>query len=202
MEALRPGSTSPKRVAVYGGSFDPPHNGHVLAATWCACLVDDRGEARFDEVRVVPVLGHAFGKRLTPFATRVAMLEVALAHLGRRVFVDPIEATMPVPSYTIDTLEAMAAREPGLEPTLVLGADAWAERHKWRRWSDLERLVGGRFVVLGRAGVPDPGDVAIDVHLPGLSSTEVRRRAGAGEPFWWMVPEGVAAHITRDELYR
>ncbi|MCC6620431.1 MAG: nicotinate-nicotinamide nucleotide adenylyltransferase [Deltaproteobacteria bacterium] len=201
MEALSP-VTAGKRVAIYGGSFDPPHNGHVLAVTWCACLLDEAGLARFDEVRVVPVFGHAFGKALTPFETRVAMIEDATRHLGARVVVDRIEATLPVPSYTVDTLRAMRAREPGLEATLVVGADAWAERRAWREWDELARLVDHRFVVLGRAGVPDPEGAALEVHLPGLSSTEVRRRARAGEPYWWMVPEAVAARVAREGLYR
>lgn len=188
----------PKRVAVYGGSFDPPHVAHVLIASWAVCQ-------GFDEVRLVPVFGHAFGKKLTPFETRCAMLADALAHLGSKVVVDRIEATLPVPSYTVDTLRAMVAREPGLEATLVMGTDAWADRQKWRAWDELARLVGERFMVLGRTGVEDPvGDDApvVEVHLPAISSTEIRRRATVGEPLAWMVPVEVAARIAREGLYR
>ncbi|MFO0748615.1 MAG: nicotinate-nucleotide adenylyltransferase [Myxococcota bacterium] len=191
------------RVAVYGGSFDPPHVAHVLVATWATCLTRDGGPA-FDEVRLVPVAGHAFGKKLTPFEVRCAMLADAVRHLGPRVVVDPIEASLPAPSYTVDTLRAMVAREPGLEATLVMGTDAWADRRKWREWDALAALVGGRFLVLGRAGAADPddGSVSVDVHLPAISSTEIRRRAKAGEPYEWMVPMEVAARIARDGLYR
>ena len=83
------------RVALYGGSFDPPHQCHVLVATWALC----RGGV--DEVWLVPALGHAFGKRLTPFETRCRMAAAAVAHLGPRVRVEPIEGRLPAPSYTM-----------------------------------------------------------------------------------------------------
>lgn len=201
------GSALVTRVALYGGSFDPPHVAHVLVATWCVCLTRADGTPAFDEVRLVPVAGHAFGKRLTPFETRCAMLADATRHLGPRVVIDRVELGLPQPSYTVDTVRALVAREPGLEPTWVMGADAWGERKKWREWEALSGLLGGRFLVLGRAGVPDPtpGEddaPVIEVHLPGLSSSEIRRRVAAGEPYEWMVPGDVAARIARDGLYR
>jgi len=202
VEALREASAARRRVAIYGGSFDPPHNAHVLAVTWCACLLDADGHPRFDEVRVVPVYGHAFGKALTAFETRVAMIADATRHLGARVVIDRIESTLPTPSYTIDTLRAMREREPELEATLVIGADAWAERRAWRAWDELTGLLGGRFVVLGRPGAPDPEDAGVEVRLPELSSTEIRRRVRASEPYWWMVPAAVADRIAREGLYR
>ena len=183
-------------VALYGGSFNPPHVAHVLVATWALCT------NRFAEVRVIPALGHAFGKTLAPFETRVRMLEAALAHLGPRVKVEPIEASLPTPSYTIDTLRALVAREPALAPTWTIGADAWATRAAWKDWPGIEALVGRRFLVLGREGAPDPEGVAVDVRLPDVSSTEVRRRVKAGEPYGWMVPEGVEAIIRREGLFR
>lgn len=198
-----------RRIAIYGGSFDPPHHGHALAVTWCLCLraPGESGAPRFDAIHVVPVFGHAFGKALTPFETRVAMVEDAVSHLGPRVVVDRIEATLSTtgPTYTVDMLRAIAARDGDVELTLVVGTDAWAERKKWRAWDEVERLVGNRFVVLGRAGFSDPpteDGVTVDVHLPAMSSTEVRRRARSGEPWWWMVSEGVAAKIRADGLYR
>lgn len=184
-----------KRVAFYGGSFDPPHMAHVLVATWALC----RGGV--DEVWLAPALGHAFGKELSPFFTRCRMVAAAVRHLGPRVVVEPIEGRLPAPSYTIDTVEALL-REHELELTLVMGADAWAEREKWKRWSDLEALVEGRVLVVGRGEqVVDRGAHEVFT-LPDLSSTEVRRRVAAGEPYWWMVPEPVAEIIEAEGLYR
>lgn len=189
-----------KRVALYGGSFDPPHQCHVLVATWALCR-GGAGGSTLDEVRLVPALGHAFGKSLTPFDVRCAMLTEAVRHLGPRVVVDPIEGSLPVPSYTIDTVKAMMAKEPStaIEVTLVMGADAWAERQRWKAWHELETLIGGRVLVVGRGAEAGPEGAFA---LPDVSSTEIRRRVRAGEPYWWMVPEGVRAIIEREGLYR
>lgn len=187
MEAVK------RRVALYGGSFNPPHQCHVLVATWVLC----RGGV--DEVWLLPALGHAFGKELASFETRCRMLEVAVAHLGPHVRVERIEGELPAPSYTVDTVRALLAREPELEPTLVMGTDAYAERHKWKAWDELERLVGGRILIVGRGDGDAPTET---FRLPDLSSTDVRRRVAAGEPYWWLVPEGVRAIIEAERLYR
>lgn len=185
--------TAPRAVALYGGSFDPPHHGHVMAATFAL------GLGRFDEVRLVPAFGHPFGKRMSPFDLRCRMVEAAVAHLGDAVRVEPIEASLPSPSYTVDTVRALLARE-RLAPTLVMGADSYASRHAWREWAALERLVD--LLLIGRAGVADPPDAPVATRLPDLSSTEVRRRVAAGEPIGWMVPPAVEALIDAHGLYR
>jgi nicotinate-nucleotide adenylyltransferase len=182
-----------KRVAIYGGSFNPPHNCHVLVATWALC----RGQV--DEVWMLPTAGHAFGKRLLPFETRCDLVELAIAHLAPRVRVERIEASLPTPSYTIDTLLALSAREP-LELSLVLGTDAYAERHKWKAWDRLEQLLENRIIVVGREGHSVEG-VTPNIVLPDLSSTEVRRRVASGEPIWWLVPEAVEQVIRERGLY-
>ncbi len=188
------------RVALYGGSFDPPHQCHVLVATWALC----RGGV--DEVWLVPALGHAFGKRLTPFETRCRMAAAAVAHLGPRVRVEPIEGRLPAPSYTVDTVRAILSEsaeraEADVEVTLVMGADAYAERERWKAWGELEALVGGRVLVVGRGEADGNGAPNEAFTLPDLSSTEIRRRVAAGEPYWWMVPEPVMAIIESDGLY-
>lgn len=194
-------STARKRVALYGGSFNPPHMGHVLIATWAVTAQGD-GRLRFDETRLVPTLGHPFAKELAPFATRVAMVEDAVGHLGPRVKVDPIEGRLPAPSYTIDTINALLAAEPELELTWLMGADAWRDRMKWKAWDELWALLEGRVLVVGR-GEDLPSDApAAGFALPPFSSTAVREAVRAGKPYDWMVPEGVAAIIARDGLYR
>lgn len=182
-----------RRVLLYGGSFDPPHLGHVMAATWALAL------EHFDEVRLVPAFGHPFGKRLTPFSLRCSMASAAVAHLGPRVRVEPIEGELPAPSYTIDTVSALAEREPDVAWTLMMGADAWADRRKWKAWDALAARAST--VVVGRAGEPDPDGVSAETKLPDVSSTEVRRRVAAGEPFDALVPAAVAAMIHRHGLY-
>lgn len=196
--SVLPSERPKERVAIYGGSFDPPHQCHVLVATWVLC----RGGV--DEVWLVPALGHAFGKRMTAFETRCRMAEVAVAHLGPYVRVEPIEGRLPVPSYTIDTVRAIISERPDVdvEVTLVMGADAYAERERWKSWPELEALVGGRVLVVGRGDAAGASAANEVFKLPDVSSTEIRRRVAAHEPYWWLVPEAVATIIAHEGLYR
>src|SRR4029079_1745454 len=107
-----------RRVGVFGGSFNPPHLGHreLIAALLERDLVD--------QVRVVPVYAHPFGKELAPFADRLAMCRLAFAGLGPRVRVSAIEKDLGGRSYTVRTLEAMHRARPREALFLVTGADA------------------------------------------------------------------------------
>jgi nicotinate-nucleotide adenylyltransferase len=187
---------TPRRIALYGGSFNPPHHGHVLTATMVLC------SGHFDEVRILPVADHAFGKDLLPMATRAAMTRDAVAHLGPRVVVDTIESALPSPSYTVRTVRHILATEPDVALTLVLGADTWRDRQRWHAWEELETLIGGRLVVFGRGGIEPPPGAPIDFTLPDLASSDIRRRVKSGEPWWWMVPEAVEQRIVAEGLYR
>lgn len=151
------------RLAVYGGSFDPPHRAHVMAVQHV--LSSDLVE----RVLVVPVYEHAFHKRMEAFEHRANMCDVAFSGLPN-VEVSRIEATLPRPNYTVQTLQALRARYPEAELRLVVGADAVRDSSKWHRFDDVCRLAP--LIVLGRVGVTDveaPRPV-----LPGVSSTEIR----------------------------
>lgn len=189
----------PRRVGLYGGSFDPPHNGHVLLATWALC------RAPIDELWLLPTGGHAFGKALTPFSTRCELVELAFSHLGPRVRIEPIEDTLPSPSYTIQTLEALRARHPEVEFSLLLGADAYLSRHAWKNWAGIEDIIQGRILVVGRdgrEGEAERGASEVSVTLPDFSSTAVRRAVAASEPCWWMLPRAVGERVQSLGLYR
>ncbi|MFT7579716.1 MAG: nicotinate-nucleotide adenylyltransferase [Myxococcota bacterium] len=183
-----------KRVALYGGSFDPPHHGHVMVATWALASGD------FDEIRLLPVAGHAFGKALSPFETRCQMVDAAVRHLGPRVIVDPIEAGLPVPSYTVDTVRAMLEADPNQAITVVVGTDTWAGRARWREWDTLSTLVS--FLVIGRDGYDAPADIAVPTTFPNISSTEARARIRRGEAVWSLLPDAVAEITAREHLYQ
>ncbi|MEZ4266019.1 MAG: nicotinate (nicotinamide) nucleotide adenylyltransferase [Myxococcota bacterium] len=183
-----------RRVALYGGSFDPPHNAHVLAVTWLLC------RAHVDAVWLLPTYAHAFGKTLAPFDERVAMLRLAMAHLGPQVAVEPIEATLAQPSYTVQTVDALREREPGARFTWLMGTDSFAERERWHQFERLESMVD--FLLVGRDGQPDPEGVEVPVHLPAIASSDVRRRLRAGQPVAHLLPEAVYAHIDQRGLYR
>jgi nicotinate-nucleotide adenylyltransferase len=160
------------KVAVLGGSFNPPHVAHVMAAIWVLCARD------VDEVWLVPCGEHAFGKHLAPFAHRMALTAMAAAPV-RGVHVSDIESRLTPPNYTIDTLEHLRAERPDVAFSVVIGADILHERHKWKSWDVLERDFG--FHILGRSGHAFPDGYGSPVELPHISSTDLRAHLAAGE---------------------
>jgi len=170
------------QVGVYGGSFDPPHVGHALVAGW---LLWTR---QVDEVWLVPAFAHAFDKPLSAFDRRMALC-LALAEDVDvvRIRVDTVEATLPVPSFTLHTLEVLAGRRPDARFRLVVGADVLDQVAHWHAWDEI--LVRFPPIVVGRAGWPPvPGSPT----FPDVSSTEIRRRLAAGEPVNGLVTASVA----------
>ena len=133
------------RVALFGGSFDPPHVGHQLACLYVLLTYP------VDEVWMIPVFRHAFDKRWAPFAHRVAMCERAAAAIGPAVRVSTIEQELAGPSYTLLTVRALKERHPEHDFALVIGADLIKERERWYGWPELAQLVP--FLVLRRGGV-------------------------------------------------
>lgn len=187
--------TPPRTVALLGGSFDPPHLGHVALAQWAL------GTGEVDEVWFVPCRCHPFGKRLAPWADRVAMCQHAVETLGERVRVEPIEAHLgpaDKPSHTVDTVRALQARHPGVEFRLLGGSDVAAQIERWRESERLRELAPPLFAQ--RRG-HEESSLEGDAELPRVSSTEVQARLRAGEPISGLVPPRVEAHIAEHSLY-
>ncbi|HKU40237.1 MAG TPA: nicotinate-nicotinamide nucleotide adenylyltransferase [Polyangiales bacterium] len=176
--------------AVYGGSFDPPHVAHVLAATY---VLAAHGVAR---VLVTPTAAHAFGKRLTSLEHRLRMCELAFAPL-RDVELCAIEGELPQPSYTLHTLQALAARHPGVQLRLLLGADLRTETHAWHDFEGVCALAPPLWV--GRQGHVSP---AGEPALPEISSSDIRRRIAAGESTSGLLSPAVSDYIREHGLYR
>ena len=129
---------------------------------------------------------------------------LALAVAGTPGFaVERAELERPGPSYTVDTLRQLREREPGIELTLLLGADAAAELAAWHRAEEIPGLA--RVVVFARPGTPLPESPliagAIEVPAIDISATEVRRRAREGRSLRYWVPDPVAEYISRHRLY-
>ncbi len=166
-----------RRVAVFGGSFDPPHLSHLLAVAYLRSILG------YDRIVVVPVFEHAFDKRLTPFAQRVELCRQAFEH-SDGVVVTTLEANLPRPSYTLNTVEALRELCPTAELRLVVGSDVLAEIPRWHRFERVMQLAP--LQVLGRAGHPHL-EAPVPV-LPELSSTQVRRALreprGAEQQAW------------------
>lgn len=179
-------------LAIFGGSFNPPHLAHVLAVTVVL--------ARFDVARVlvIPTYQHPFAKALAPFEDRLAMCQHALGWLPK-VEVSRVEEELGGESRTLRTLEHLRERYPTTPMRLVMGADIVVESAKWFGFDRISVLAPP--LVLGRAGVAYEG--APPAILPEISSTDIRAMIAAGrdaelEAF---VPRDVLAYVRERRLY-
>ncbi len=179
-----------RTIAIFGGSFNPPHVAHQMICLYIleACSVD--------EMWVIPTYRHPFAKSLIDFEHRFAMCELAMAPFANRVRVSRIEEELAQPaSRTLHTLNALSQRYPDDAFRLVVGADILAERDKWYRWDEIERMAPP--LVVGRRGYPSESGL----ELPDVSSTEVRARLASGRDASALVPATVMAYITERGLY-
>ncbi|HSM61039.1 MAG TPA: nicotinate-nucleotide adenylyltransferase [Longimicrobiales bacterium] len=200
--APAPDRPSPARIGVFGGTFDPPHLGHVGVAT------DVADHLRLDRLLWVPagIPPHKAAHRVTDAAIRLEMVRRAAAG-DPRFEVSDLELSRPGPSYTVDTLRRLHAEHPDAELFLLLGADQVETfAGTWKDPADILELA--RLAVLDRAGerAPAPAGGERAVHVPvrrvDVSSTEVRARASRGEDISDLVPPGVADVVDREGLYR
>jgi nicotinate-nucleotide adenylyltransferase len=193
-----------KKLGLYGGSFDPPHNAHLALARLA------RDHLGLDELRIVPA-GQPWQKqhrKLAGAAHRQRMVELAFQGEPRMVL-DDIELRHEGPNYTVETLRRLQADTPG-DWYLVLGQDQYASLHTWRDWRAL--LDMATLAVAGRAGeAPQAGaPIAAVAHrlvtlpLPPtpLSSSDVRARLAQGNSIAGLVPPAVASYIDQNDLYR
>jgi nicotinate-nucleotide adenylyltransferase len=201
------------RLGLFGGSFDPIHAGHVRAAAAA------RAALALDRVVVLPTARppHKPDRSFAPALARYAMAELALLDHADLVVSDA-ELTLDRPVYTIDTVERFRSGRPGDEIHLVVGSDSLVELATWRRWRELLELVA--LAVVERPGrAPQealaamPADLAsalatariewVEVEPHPASSTEIRRRLGAGEPLpaGWLDPR-VLTFVAKYDLYR
>ena len=186
---------TPKRVGVFGGSFDPVHHGHLAIALAALELLP------LDLVIFVPARRSPL-KEKTPLASeadRLAMLERAIAS-ETRFAISRLELDRPAPSYTVDTLEALAGEG---RLFLILGADAAADLGRWR---DPDRIRALATVVVakrpGTSGAVPQDVITLDTPLMDVSARELRERAARGCSLRYLVPDAVWGYIQERHLYR
>ncbi len=187
------------RLGVMGGTFDPIHNGHLVAASEVAASL------RLDEVLFVPT-GQPWQKAgVTPTSDRYLMAEIATA-ANPRFKVSTVDIDRAGPTYTVDTLRDLAARFPTADLFFITGADAVTSIAGWKDASDLWGLA--KFVAVTRPGhaldLPEAPEGAIQViEIPALaiSSTDIRKRVAEGKPIWYLVPDGIVQFIAKHGLY-
>ncbi|APR74835.1 Nicotinate-nucleotide adenylyltransferase [Minicystis rosea] len=191
----------PRRVAVYGGSFNPPHVGHVLGVVYALST------APIDEVLVVPVYRHPFAKNLASYPDRLALCRLALGWLPH-VTISTVEEELGGESLTLRTVEHLIATHPSWSLRLLVGSDVLADLPKWHRWDRIAALAPP--LVMGRAGV-DATEAAVtwvgkpeDAMLPRVSSSEIRAAIASGriDDVRALVPASVLDHITTRGLYQ
>lgn len=193
-----------RRIGVMGGTFDPIHHGHLVAASEVA----DR--FNLDEVIFVPT-GQPWqkaGKTISPAEDRYLMTVIATAS-NPRFHVSRADIDRGGPTYTVDTLKDMAELYPGDELFFITGADALASIMSWRDWEKMFDLA--EFVGVTRPGYELTEDMLPEVHrgrtylieIPAMaiSSTDCRERASQGRPVWYLVPDGVVQYIAKNEMY-
>ncbi len=205
-------SAAPRRVGLFGGAFDPPHDAHVALAR---AAID---EWRLDRLHITPT-GDAWHKarRLSPAADRLAMCRLAFADVPK-VCVDDRELLRDGPTYTIDTLTELRAQYPGATLFLQIGADQAAAFHTWRKVQDILQIATISIAFRAdqsSAGAqfdpenplpglqPDPTRVRM-LGLPAMphSATEVRRLVAGGQPIDHLVAPAVAGYIASHHLYQ
>ncbi len=179
------------RLGVFGGSFDPIHHGHLIAATLL------REALRLDRVHLVVARAQPLkaGHHGAGPEHRAAMVAGAVAGMPGLVM-DARELGREGPSYTVDTLRALRAEAPGAELVLLLGSDTAREFPRWREPDAIRQLA--EVVVYGRQG--EPG-AALAIPRMDISSTAIRARVRDGRPIRYWVPDAVAAYIAEHRLY-
>lgn len=192
----------PWTIGVYGGSFDPPHVGHVMACAYVLSVCD------VDEILVVPTFAHALkGSAAATYEQRVRMARGAF-HPFSRVSVSRVEADLGEPSRTARTLEALA--HPDIRLKWIMGTDLLNELPRWYRLDEIMRLASP--VVVGREASDrshppevqswlDEGEV-LPLDVPNVSSSLVRTRIAAGDSVSGLVPRSVEAQIRSLALYK
>jgi nicotinate-nucleotide adenylyltransferase len=180
------------RLGILGGSFDPPHLGHVLLASYALASCE------IDELLVVPVYQHALGKDLTvSFDHRLRMCELAFADL-RRLSVIPLERQLGGTSRTLRLIEALATQYTDASFRLVIGADILHEVERWQAFGEIQKRAP--LFVAGRAGTPGEVDARTPT-LPNISSTELRALLARDEdPGAWL-PQRVYEYVQQHGLY-
>ncbi|WP_413450440.1 nicotinate-nucleotide adenylyltransferase [Georgenia phoenicis] len=191
-----------RRIGVMGGTFDPIHHGHLVAASEVADVFS------LDEVLFVPTGEPVFKqeREVTPAEHRYLMTVVATAS-NPRFTVSRVDIDRPGLTFTIDTLRDLKAAYPDAELFFITGADVLPQILSWKDVDELWSLA--HFIGVNRpghhlddTGLPSSGVSLMEVPAMAISSTDCRRRVREGMPVWYLVPDGVVQYIHKHGLYR
>lgn len=195
------------RLGILGGTFDPPHNAHLIMAEQA------REQLKLDRVLWVVAADppHKQGQKISPIEDRLRMVDMAVA--GNSAFeVSLVDVERPGPHYTVDMLSLLALQYPGSEMFLLLGADSLCDLPTWR--NPVQLIQKASLAVMQRPGVlydlavldrAIPGlkkrVVFLETSLIAISSGEIRERVAAGRTIRYLLPAEVEAYVHRQGLY-
>lgn len=195
-----------KNIALFGGSFNPPHKGHGQVLAWLA------GLTQFDEVWLVPSFGHPFLKRMIPFSHRVRLCQLLVADwvndavfkkdssLKKKVKVSSFEKKMgKKPVYTYNLLTRLKKEFPGVKWTLVLGSDCKKDLHRWKNYKGL--LKKADFYFIPRAGFHVRAIHELPLRFLDISSTELREKLPGKKGVKKYISPSVLKYIRDKKLY-
>lgn len=193
-------ATRRPRVGVMGGTFDPIHNGHLVAASEVQQQFD------LDEVIFVPT-GQPWMKRTVTEGEHRYLMAVIATAANPRFTVSRVDLQREGPTYTVDTLRDIRALRPDAELFFITGADAVAQILEWKDVDEVWELA--HFIAVSRpghtltiTGLPEQGVSSLEVPALAISSTDCRDRVRRGFPVWYLVPDGVVQYIGKHHLYR
>ena len=201
---VEPAASPRRRVGVMGGTFDPIHHGHLVAASEVQSWFD------LDQVVFVPT-GEPWQKssrQVTSAEHRYLMTVIATAS-NPRFTVSRVDIDRGGPTYTIDTLRDLTAAMPDADLFFITGADALAEIFTWRDAAELFELAqfvgctrpGYEMDMTTLEGIPPERVTILEIPALTISSTDCRERTAKGEPVWYLVPDGVVQYIAKHKLY-
>ncbi len=190
------------RIGIMGGTFDPIHHGHLVAAS------EVQDYYRLDEVVFVPTGQQPFkvGSQVAPAEHRYLMTVIATAS-NPRFTVSRAEIDRSGVTYTIDTLQELRSEYPDADLFFITGADALSQILDWRHPDRLWAMAHFIGVTrpghrLSEAGLPEEHVSLLEVPAMAISSSDCRERVAAGQPLWYLVPDGVVQYISKYGLYR
>ncbi|WP_105565284.1 nicotinate-nucleotide adenylyltransferase [Microbacterium halophytorum] len=194
------GETRAPRIGVMGGTFDPIHHGHLVAAS------EVSKSFGLDEVVFVPTGNPAHKPAVSPAESRYEMTVIATAS-NPSFTVSRVDIDRPTPTYTVDTLRDLRSQRPDAELFFITGADAIEQILGWRDADQLWDLA--HFVAVTRPGhtidvsrLPTTDVSLLEIPALAISSTDCRDRVERGYPVWYLVPDGVVQYIAKHHLYR
>ncbi len=176
------------KVAVVGGSFNPPHQGHVALVQ---LLLHSKS---FDEVWMIPCLAHAFGKKMAPFEDRLRMCELAFSELSPQVKILKTDFEIQnTKGYSVLTLQHLCQKNPQVQFFWVMGTDLMQQKKQWKNFDEIEKMAS--LYPIARAGY----EASL---LPEISSSEIREKISRQEAIASLIPKNVEDYLKTKGLYR